>query len=109
MVIIVTHGADAAGGRGGVFGAHVNSDHPGSSSAFTAEGNLDAQRPKERLRTTQSAGECPGVLRPSWGPAREAGIRQIGAGTQEVGSISPVHVLQFAIICRIRAASGSTS
>src|SRR6516164_7812881 len=106
---IVADCADGADGHGDVFGPRVNSDHPGSSSAFTAEGNLDAQRPKERLRTTQSAGECPGVLRPSWGPAREAGIRQIGAGTQEVGSISPVHVLQFAIICRIRAASGSTS
>jgi len=34
----------------------MNSDHPGSSSAFTTEGDLDAQRAKERLHTTHAAG-----------------------------------------------------
>jgi hypothetical protein len=32
----------------------MDPDHPGSSSAFTAEGKLDAQCAKERLRATQS-------------------------------------------------------
>src|SRR6516164_1216659 len=89
---IVADCADGADGHGDVFGPRVNSDHPGSSSAFTAEGNLDAQRPKERLRTTQSAG----------GSDRSAPARRRSEAF-------PVHVLQFAIICRIRAASGSTS
>jgi hypothetical protein len=84
-VIVV---ADDADGADGIFGPRMYPDHPISSSAFTAEGNPDAQCPKERLRATQVAGEGTRRLRPSRGVAREAGTRQIGPGTQEVRSTS---------------------
>jgi hypothetical protein len=86
VVIIV---ADAADGADGIFGRRTDPDHPGSSSAFASEGNNDTQCPKEWLRTTQAASEGPRGLRLiGGGPAREAGIRQIGAGAQEIRSIS---------------------
>jgi hypothetical protein len=44
--------ADDADGADGIFGPRMNPDHPGSSSAFTSEGDVDAQYPKECLRTT---------------------------------------------------------
>jgi len=59
--------ADGTDGADGIFGPRVDPDHPGSSSAFTTEGNVDTQYPQERLRTTQSAGEDARVLRPSRG------------------------------------------
>jgi hypothetical protein len=80
--------ADAADGADGIFGTRVDPDHPGSSAAFTTEGNVDAHYPQERLRTTQSAREGPRVLRPSCGSAREAVTRQVCTGTQQVGRTS---------------------
>ena len=53
IVIFVANDAD---GADGIFGPRVDPDHPGSSSAFTTEGDLDAQRAKERLHTTHVAG-----------------------------------------------------
>jgi hypothetical protein len=84
-IVIIVADAD---GADGIFGPRMNPDHPGSSSAFTTEGNVDTQYSKEWLRTAQAAGEGPRVLRPSRDPAREAGIRQVGASTQEVQSTS---------------------
>jgi len=86
MIVIVI--ADDADGADGIFWSRMNPDHPGSSSALTTEGDVDAQYPKECLRTTQSAGKFPGTLGPSCGPAREAGTRQGCTGTQEIGSTS---------------------
>jgi len=85
IVIVITDDAD---GADGIFWPRTDPDHSGSSSAFTTEGDVDAQCPKECLRTTQSAGKFPGTLGPSSGPAREVGTRQGCAGTQEVGSTS---------------------
>src|SRR5262249_32623272 len=82
IVIVIADGAD------GIFRPRMDPDYPGSSSSFTAEGNVDAQYPKECLRATQSAGEFPGTLGPGRGPAREAGTREGCTGTQEVGSTS---------------------
>jgi hypothetical protein len=86
MIVIVI--ADDADGADGIFRPRMDPDYPGSSSPFTTEANVDAQYPKECLRTTQSAGEVPGALGPNRGPAREAGTRQGCTGTQEVGSTS---------------------
>ena len=86
--MVIADDADGADGADGVFWPRTDPDHSGSSSAFTTEGNVDAQYPKERLRTTQSAGEFPGALGPSRGSAREAGTRQGCTGTQKVGSTS---------------------
>src|SRR5262245_60029061 len=55
---------------------------PASGPAFPAEGNVDAQCPQERLRTTQAASEGAGIFGPA-GRARNAVA--IGAGTQKVG------------------------
>jgi hypothetical protein len=68
---IVVWVADDADGADGIFRPRMNPDDPGSSSAFTTEGDVDAQYPKEWLRTTQTAGDGPRVLRPSRSPARE--------------------------------------
>jgi len=73
VVIVI---ADDADGADGIFFPRTDPDHSGSSSAFTTKGDVDAQYPKECLRTTQSAGKFPGTLGPSRGPAREAGTRQ---------------------------------
>src|SRR5262245_50083800 len=81
VVIVIADGAD---GADGIFGPHVDRDYPGSSSAFTTEGNVDAQYPQERLSPAQPACEGPRVLGPNRGAARKAEIRQGGAGTQEV-------------------------
>src|SRR5262249_31680201 len=85
VVIVI---ADDADGADGIFRHRTDPDHSGASSAFTTEGDVDAQYPKECLRTTQSAGKFPGTLGPSCGPAREAGARQGGTGAQKVGSAS---------------------
>jgi hypothetical protein len=49
IVVCVADDAD------GIFRPRMNPDHPGSSSAFTTEGNLNTPYSKERLRTTQAA------------------------------------------------------
>jgi hypothetical protein len=103
MIVIVI--ADDADGADGIFRPRIDPNYPGSSSPFTTESNVDAQYPKECLRTTQSAGEFPGTLGPSRGPAREAGARQGCTGTQEVGSTSRP-CATFVMICRTQAATG---
>jgi hypothetical protein len=82
-IVIIVPDAD---GADGIFEPRMNPDHPGSTSAFTSEGNVDTQCSKEWLHPAQAAGEGPRVLRPS--RDREAGTRQIGASTQEVQSTS---------------------
>jgi hypothetical protein len=84
IVIVIADDADGADGADGIFGPRVDRDYPGSSSAFTTEGNVDAQYPQERLSPAQPACEGPRVLGPNRGAARKAEIRQGGAGTQEV-------------------------
>jgi hypothetical protein len=76
IVIVIADDADGADGADGIFWPRTDADHSGSSSTFTTEGYVDAQYPKECLRTTQSAGEFPGTLGPSRGSAWEAGTRQ---------------------------------
>jgi hypothetical protein len=49
-IVIIVADAD---GADGIFEPLMNPDHPGSSSAFTTEGNLNAEHAKKRLRTTQ--------------------------------------------------------
>jgi hypothetical protein len=49
IVVIV---ADAADRADGIFGPRTDPDHPGSSSTLTTKGDVDAQCPQERLRTT---------------------------------------------------------
>jgi hypothetical protein len=85
LLIVVADTADSADS---IFTPRTDPDHSGSSSAFTIEGKLDAQCSKERLCATQAAGEGPRVLRPSRGPARKAGTRQVCTGTEEVRSTS---------------------
>jgi hypothetical protein len=48
---------DAADGADGMFGSSTHPDDPVSSSAFTAERNVDAEYPQERLRATQAANQ----------------------------------------------------
>ena len=70
--------ADDADGADDVFWPRADPDHSGSSSAFTTEGDVDTQYPKERLRTTQAAPRPRGVLGPTSGPAR--GGRELECG-----------------------------
>src|SRR5262249_62081642 len=49
--------ADTADGADGRFGPRAHADHSRPRSAFAREGNLDPQRPEERLCPPQSAGE----------------------------------------------------
>src|SRR5262245_37473097 len=75
--------ADAADGADDIFESRANVDRPAAGATLTAIRNVDAQRPQERLRPAQSAGECAGVL----GPAvpGDAFTAATGAGTQEIG------------------------
>ena len=89
IVIVIADDAD------GIF-RPTDPNHPGPSSAFTTEGNVDAHYPQECLRTTQSAREGPRVLRPSCGPARKAGSLQplfgeSGRGVRRPPNASPHH------------------
>jgi hypothetical protein len=103
IVVIV---AGAADGADDIFGPRVDPDYPGSCSAFTGEGNVDAQDPKELLRATQAAGECPRILRPSCGPARGSITRRVDTGCRRSEAL-PVHVLRFRIMSRTLAATRS--
>src|SRR3954454_10392790 len=67
-------------------------DHPGPSPAFTPEMDLDAQRPKECLRTTQPAGELPRGFWPACVSAQEHRARTY---TQKLRSSSrPCHAVR---------------
>src|SRR5262245_11723721 len=96
--------ADAADGADGMFGTR-HADHSRSCSAFAREGNLDAQRPQERLRPPQSAGRGvfgqPALVFQTSLPAKSAARKRSAA--------LPVHELRSAIMSRTRAATGSAS
>src|SRR5262245_2204828 len=77
--------ADGADGADGTFGPRTDPDHPASSSAFTSEGNVDAQHPKERLLTAQAAGECAGILGPAGALTQKVVAAAVGAGAPKVG------------------------
>ena len=47
------------------FERRAHPDYSASGSAFTTERNLDTERPKKRLCTTQVAGEDAGIFRPT--------------------------------------------
>jgi hypothetical protein len=51
-----------ADGADGIFERRAHPDYSASGSAFTTEGNVDAERPKKRLRPTQVAGEGAGIF-----------------------------------------------
>jgi hypothetical protein len=63
----------------------TDSDHPASGAALTAKGNLDAERPQERLRAPQAAGKCAGIFEPAGSSPRDAVVVAIGADTQQIG------------------------
>jgi hypothetical protein len=56
--------ADAADGADGISERLAQLDYPASGSAFTTEGNLDAERPKKCLRPAQVASEGAGIFGP---------------------------------------------
>jgi hypothetical protein len=56
--------ADAADGADGIFEAPAYPNDPAAGMAFTAERNVDAQHPKERLRAPQPAPSARGFLGP---------------------------------------------
>ena len=58
-----TDGADGLAGR--TFVRRTHPDDPRPRSPFAAEGNLNAERPKRRLRTTQPAGKRSRRFRPT--------------------------------------------
>ena len=65
--------ADAADGADGIFERRAYPDYSASGSAFTTEGNVDAERPKKRLRATQVAGEGARIFGPADPVARLPG------------------------------------
>src|SRR5262249_51652595 len=106
VVIVI---ADDADGAASIFWPRTDPDHSGSGSAFTTEGDVDAQYPKECLRTTQSAGEFPGTLVGQAAvPLGRLGSARAAPARRRSEAL-PVHVLRFAMICRTQAATGSAS
>jgi hypothetical protein len=105
LLIVV---ADTADGADGLFGARADPDHPASSSTFTTELNVNAHDPQERLRTTQAAGEARGFFGQTAAPLERPESAR-SAPARRRSEALPVHVLRFAIICRIQAATGSAS
>ena len=77
--------AGAADGADGMCQCRMHPDDPASSAAFPTEGNLYTQRPQERLRATQAAGERAGMFGPAGAEPRNALAVTIGAGPQKVG------------------------
>ena len=76
--------ADAADGTDGTVVSRANADHPAAGAALTAERNVDAQRPQERLRPAQSTGECARAFRPAGAAIRTTVPAATGADPQEV-------------------------
>ena len=109
VVIVIADDADGADGADGIFDRRTHPDHPASGSAFTTEGNFDAQRPKERLRATQAAGERAGIFWPAGAaPSRCRHCRR-SAPARRRSEALPVHELRSAMISRTQAATGSAS
>jgi len=80
--------ADAADGADGIFGSPAHPDDSAAGTTFTAERNVDAQRPKERPRPPQPARQRAGISGPPDTAARNAIAVAISAVPQQVG---PVH------------------
>jgi hypothetical protein len=59
-------------------------DCPSPRPSFTAEGDLNAKRPKECLHPTQSAGECSGIFWPARTSSRDVIASTIGVGPQKI-------------------------
>jgi hypothetical protein len=57
--------ADAADIADGIFARRANPDYSISGSAFTTEGNIDAERSKKCLRPAQVAAEDSRILGPT--------------------------------------------
>jgi hypothetical protein len=76
--------ADGANGLGSVLNPRAYSDRPGSRSPLAAESYFNAQHAKQRLRTTQAAGERAGIFVPAGTAPRSTVAGATGAGTQKV-------------------------
>jgi hypothetical protein len=81
-------------------------DYSASCSAFTTEGNVDAERPKKRLRPTQVAGEGAGIFGPADAVVCVTG--PFAAGRRRSAAL-PVQELRSLMNSRTRAATGSAS
>src|SRR5271166_5048098 len=57
--------ADAADGADGIFERRAHPDYSASGSAFTTEGNVDAESPKKCLRPTQVPGQGARIFGPA--------------------------------------------
>ena len=68
--------ADDADGADGIFTAGANRNRPRSRASCSAKSHFYAQPAKESLCATQTAGEFPGVLRPTWAAPRDPLIGQ---------------------------------
>jgi hypothetical protein len=77
--------ADVADGADGIFQRRAYPDYSASGSAFTTEGNVDAERPKEALRPTQVAGEGAGILGPAGAVLRNTLTAAFKANPQKIG------------------------
>jgi hypothetical protein len=81
---VVANGADAADARGVVFGPRAYPDRSCSRSPLAAERYFNAQHAKERLRTTQPAGESTRIFGPARAFFRGIVTGNSGGGTQEI-------------------------
>ena len=100
--------ADAADGADGIFECRANPDDPAAGAAFTTERDVDAQRPQERLRPAQAAGERARVFGPA-GASLEMPSLLRPAPARRRSAALPVHELRSAMISRTQAATGSAS
>src|SRR6266508_1544852 len=80
--------ADAADGTDCILTGGAHRNRPRSRASCSAKSQFHAQRAKERLCATQSAGEFPGVLRPTLAVPRAAVMGQLGTHTQKLRSTS---------------------
>ena len=75
---------DAADGTDG-FAHDTNPDDPVAGAALTSEGDVDAERPQERLRPAQLAGELAGAFGPAGVAIETTLAAATGAHPQQVG------------------------
>jgi hypothetical protein len=75
MIVILI--ADDADGADGIFWPRTDPDHPGSSSAFITEGNLNTPYSKERLRRRKRPRDHAGALGLTSGPARGCELTRV--------------------------------
>ena len=87
--------ADAADGADGIFDRRAHPDYSLSGSAFTTEGNVDAERPKKCLRPTQVAGEGARIFgAPMWSLVRQFPRQHGFAG----GPVQRLHAIPYAYV-----------